>query len=959
VGVGGATVFGGRFAVAGILVAASIALSGAPPANGAGTSAGPLSLSGSFLNLASPGKPSGRSAEVTVLARTVKEPNRVQALLNGKLVTAKEFVHPYVMQFRLDPTEGLRHGPNRLIVKSWMRDGTFARRVVNFNVDPNRVLADGGVDRHVSVGHPVALGNSSVRAQRGGKLGFKWSIVRRPAGSSAHLVHPNRERATLLATTPGEYVVRLTVKQHGAISGSDEVTVFEDPADPPIGVSLDTGSVRGRGITLGGVVKIAPPRGTAVQVLVLDRETHAVKQKANFRQGERKAGLAKILGAADPTDIVILNGAYHEAYAGDPILKHVFEQIGGKWDEVPVSARVAGSWSLIGATGLSPGNAWQSAIPLTGYLQVAYDSGQPQYQFAPGDYVSLDASGSSIQVGSARYTSPPPDNPYQEGFHVVVLDQYTLKPLPHADPRVTNGFFPTNTLTFTWIPNDVEINALRAELSRLLVTFGRPVIVFIQSVGGLYGDAPHGEDQAWLNLESTLKHFGNSQDVFNLLDQQSRYMFVGGTNIDRSVDAAEMSQKIDSHASPLRMTGVLSRNRHGQFVATNWSRLPGISDAFELAYRPVTPWPASNTPQLRAAIAYFAQQLGLPDPDVRRDYYLRPEIIDSTARSRIADTGDTQYIHCPSNRPDFTQADCEAVRAALIPEFTQVKRVYEMFRTLKTNYLTAYTTSIPIKEVTDAIMKVVRPPQKPGRFSTRGLIAAAMHAAEATAGEFGGQVFGIASAAIELDAAINGEPGPAPDPLPDEIVARSDEIGGKLNDYFAQLQLGLYHMRDILMSDPVKLATAEEKIRTGPWNDSVANFGVLLHGMRIALGRTIWSGIMPVIFKSYEVPHNPASAWRITCHIGGDKSPSFTYNPFGDAPNGGQFQATVGFDGLRPTSRPKVLAFKTGPIYAGFLTDDMIDELFTTKNRASTGRPGLGYTRPQFFDQFEQKPAGC
>jgi len=219
----------------------------------------------------------------------------IAARLNGRDVSdAFEHGAPLVRRLRLSPKDGLRPGLNRLAVKALSFDGRFQSARRTFFVSRGRPLADAGPDRRARAGLAVRLNGSRSLPAAGRSLngvGYRWTVIAKPAGAAPVLTGANRRRAILRTDPahPGRYVTRLRVSSHrgGGVRTTDTVDTIAEP-QPRVPVeTIATAADGTRGIALGMTIDCEdatvgaaepcfyanPGDDDQLQVLVLDRQT--------------------------------------------------------------------------------------------------------------------------------------------------------------------------------------------------------------------------------------------------------------------------------------------------------------------------------------------------------------------------------------------------------------------------------------------------------------------------------------------------------------------------------------------------------------------------------------------------------------------------------------------------------------------------------------------------------------
>ena len=97
---------------------------------------------------------------------------------------------------------------------------------------PGEPIAMAGIDQNVDPLDLVRLDGSASFDPAGLAItAYDWTIIRRPAGSSALLIRPATQRPTFVADLAGDYEIKLTVKNSGGVwdSTPDKVIVHAAP----------------------------------------------------------------------------------------------------------------------------------------------------------------------------------------------------------------------------------------------------------------------------------------------------------------------------------------------------------------------------------------------------------------------------------------------------------------------------------------------------------------------------------------------------------------------------------------------------------------------------------------------------------------------------------------------------------------------------------------------------------
>ena len=259
-----------------------------------------------------------RGAKVTLVPSTLAAQIRVQ--LNGKNVS-KQFRAgtPLKQAARLGASDGLKHGRNRLKIRTHTHNGELVKLRRNFRVGRLPTIAGAGPDRRVAAGLTARLnGKASKKALRKsgkpkeGALRYRWKLTKSPKGSDAQLAGRSKKRPSILTDLPGTYTAKLRTTQAPAGSASAAgttssraVTKVTADAQPLVATSTFA-TVGGRsGISVevtrecadaATAKKTGPPcfyphpgADDELQVVVLDRAT--LEKKSNTAYDTDSAGL--------------------------------------------------------------------------------------------------------------------------------------------------------------------------------------------------------------------------------------------------------------------------------------------------------------------------------------------------------------------------------------------------------------------------------------------------------------------------------------------------------------------------------------------------------------------------------------------------------------------------------------------------------------------------------------------
>lgn len=104
-------------------------------------------------------------------------------------------------------------------------------RCTDDEVEPGSLTAKAGADQQVEIGSHVTLDGAGSSDSEKKALSFKWSLTKRPAGSSALLTTSDTEKTTFVPDEAGEYEAELTVS-NGSGESKDKVLITASAAEP-------------------------------------------------------------------------------------------------------------------------------------------------------------------------------------------------------------------------------------------------------------------------------------------------------------------------------------------------------------------------------------------------------------------------------------------------------------------------------------------------------------------------------------------------------------------------------------------------------------------------------------------------------------------------------------------------------------------------------------------------------
>ena len=108
-----------------------------------------------------------------------------------------------------------------------------APRTVTITTANTAPYANSGPDQTVAVGSVVNLNGMASSDPEGASLTYNWSLIARPAGSTARIANPNTATPSFMAGTPGAYVAQLIVND-GFVDSAPDTVVIDTRNVPPV-----------------------------------------------------------------------------------------------------------------------------------------------------------------------------------------------------------------------------------------------------------------------------------------------------------------------------------------------------------------------------------------------------------------------------------------------------------------------------------------------------------------------------------------------------------------------------------------------------------------------------------------------------------------------------------------------------------------------------------------------------
>jgi len=334
-----------------------------------------------------------RAAPVPVSLRLLGDGTRLRVRLNGRDAFGA-FAERRGRRWtaRLARNDGLRFGPNRLVVTAYdPKRGTYQRDVRTFRVRRTAPLVGAGPDRVARVGDAVRLAGQARPARRGDRVSMRWRIVARPAGSRARLIGARSARPRLVPDVPGHYRIQLHAREHPRPRATARASQAPaTPTDPPA-TTLDPPA------TTIDPPPVVPPPATTV-------DPPPIVPTQPITPGCPPSTTP--LGPTPPDQAGAPGGPIPPSEAGDP---------GGPTPPVQGGGPTppADSGCVVPALELEPG---KDTLDLA-----AQPAGLPQIPVS----TTTDDNSPVITVGDTQY---PMNAPQGQQIQLLILDGTTLQP---------------------------------------------------------------------------------------------------------------------------------------------------------------------------------------------------------------------------------------------------------------------------------------------------------------------------------------------------------------------------------------------------------------------------------------------------------------------------------------------------------------------------------------------------
>ncbi|MFB3076521.1 MAG: PKD domain-containing protein, partial [Lysobacterales bacterium] len=175
---------------------------------------------GSTVQLDGSASSDGEGDPLTFLWTLTSQPSGSTATLSDATVVNPTFVPDIIGDYTVE-----------LVVNDGTDDSSPDSVIITAENTPP--VADAGPDQAVSPNATVGLDGSGSSDLNNDALGFQWSFLSQPIGSTASLSNPAVVNPTFVADLEGAYVLQLIVNDGTVNSGPDTVTITA-VNDPPV-----------------------------------------------------------------------------------------------------------------------------------------------------------------------------------------------------------------------------------------------------------------------------------------------------------------------------------------------------------------------------------------------------------------------------------------------------------------------------------------------------------------------------------------------------------------------------------------------------------------------------------------------------------------------------------------------------------------------------------------------------
>jgi hypothetical protein len=809
--------------------------------------------------------------------------------------------------YSLDAADGLRFGRNRIAVALRLRGGkrVVLRRAVELRRDaPLPAILQ---PRRAVSSQAIRLDGRRSRPAQGGKLHYRWRILRGPAGSHATLRGAGSRRPALLADSPGHYRLALTVRERGGAkdprptASAAPCSVLGSPPPPlgkrrgPLGSTaldrLPPGSLtvnpRGRAKRgpLGPLPRAASGCATDVETVKVKPNVEPIGVAFDSRaEFEGQTGIRvgtdffTLPGSGEGARFVLFDAQTLEvlssvtASPGRSAQRYA-EALALPWSSehevLIVAAGLAGCCpadsedssqgftlieNFVAGGGTPSENQGQPLAEgggdlgaMSGWLQpgIPLDGAAELYAFVSPERAQFDtqASGSTASA-----------NTIQIGAKIYPA-QLPAGAGAGYEVLVTNSalepLFGSPTAFGTVGPQaEAEEQAMASLIYR--AAQADEATVFVQSIGNPTPSSP-----AAAGIANLLETMGANRWLFLSLDGSGGYAFVGTADaaaFELGATSAEASSQWSRRAGGGNaggegaLRGVLRRTKVSAYAPFLAGALEAPNYGLaEVAYQPSVPWPQTENGGRAAATRWIAEALELTPGPGSCYQPPQPDFRSSycdDSLSPLALQREVEKLTYPAKQEgSFSRQEFEAVQAQLQLELGYVADVRALVATLR-EPLGEQNPAVEASKVAAEVIEAIPAPRTSATSGNLGLASSIFYAASEVPEV--GEALGPIGAILDIASQLTQEGG---QPSPDwTIQASAGEIGSKVQKRLRLMSGSLGSTADILVSDWGKLSTAATAAK-GKWGISQQGVSEEASTIELGISQWMWTAITPAAFE--------------------------------------------------------------------------------------------------------------
>jgi hypothetical protein len=768
------------------------------------------------------------------------------------------------------------------------------------------------------VGHVTDLSAGNLpQTAPGVRVGYRWTIVRKPRGSHARLVGASGARPSLRPDRPGRYVLQVTTgtlpaaATRGRLSlcsrhcTTHRITVTATIAAGPLGVPVETitgqneqwGVQVGDQSTEGAQFYPAPTQTDALQLVVLDRSTLALDDNESFANDPLGGlDLANAVKGLSSSDLVIitrpdfdnnspLNSDQGTAITAAGFINDALHEIGAPAvPQLAASGQAPLAWnttsgmcsefSAIGVPGLPAGqghtsgcqvNTAHSGTDLQGYFREDL-SNESNYTFVDDTRVPFDtgdptADPAVVTVGSDEAGSALAKATYTSdnlnggaGFFVVVLDSGSLAMRDQG--TFTDDATGLSNMQFfltAWVDDP-------------------QVTVIVRSIGKV--GAPASSDTsavaAWDGIASEMQQLGGSQFYFEALNggTSAQYAQVG-VGVASGYPSPTTQVATQQIAASGRLTGLLAYDRANEFYPSesydpatlNDPNQPLAGTLSGILSLPSSAWPDRSTQADQNVLACVARNLPGPRLSMPIESNYQDLNLVNNWSGWASDIGTQSFYQAmtqDSGCGAFTQADATTVIKQLQTEFNDVATVEALIANLQKPLVDSQGNATQIQAITEAVDDALATSTAQTTVDSKAVASDMLWLVSSLPGvdAISGPLNVMAAALGLADDYNNSDSGVN---LPDDQIATTGaELGDQLEEQYTTTIHGLGNIGSILVSDWGKLQDAADSAANSPgaaadWSFTSDQLSKSANVLLLSTRRTAYETLFPLAYHLYRV----------------------------------------------------------------------------------------------------------